>query len=150
MKMLVRVQNGALVPDHLEDREALSAYKTGQVLVADVKGARNPLQHNLFWSLMGLVGENHPTITNKDAAARACKVDLKLYDPHIDRYGEVKIILHSIACESMEQGVFNEFFKQAVEWVSGELGNAPAEILDELNRRLADKRYTEIINRMRR
>lgn len=154
MKIVMRVEQGVvggvvcdvLVPDIATD-EALRAYTRGQVLVADVRGARNPKQHNLWWVLMEFVAQNHPEIFDKEKAARECKIALELFDWHIDRSGGASRILHSIACDAMEQGAFNAFFKRTVEWVCSELGNSAEEVLDALYYLIGDKRYNDVLDR---
>ena len=154
MKIVMRVERGVvagniqkvLVVD-LPAVDTLDGYNDGSIVVADVKGARNPKQHNLWWVLMEFVAQNHPEITDKNKAALECKIALELFDWHIDRQGGGSRIMRSIAADAMEQGVFNEFFKRTVDWVCREMGNTAEEVMEALYFLIGDKRYSDVLDR---
>lgn len=122
---------GHAVPVGKQGREALFAIADGAKFAADFRTARNPLQHDLFWSLCELVADT--TDTTKDAVKRWLLVKTGFVDMIFLPDGAMRIDPKSIAWESMEQSEFNSFFRAAVHAIAELLGSAPKEVLDRFN-----------------
>lgn len=118
-----------LVPASAEGCEALLAVKNGATCMADVRGARNPLQHNLFWKLAQLVADADDD--HKDNVKEWLLRQLAFVDTFFDPDGTMHIKTKSIAYEKMEQVVFTRFFDACIPLISQRLGAAPADILKQ-------------------
>ena len=58
MRTVWRRQGGALLPTDDEALGVLVAHKDGAEVMVEVKGARNPRQHRLFFALCNVVAES--------------------------------------------------------------------------------------------
>lgn len=143
MRTIWRVTETGLVPTDEEAWEALRAHKIGSEVLCEPKGARNPKQLRLWWSLCTLIAENDPhyEFTGKDGVSDDIKIGVGIVKRRIDRSGQEHIDPGSIAPEKMDQGEFNSVFTRAINLVCDWTGNKPKEIQDEVFRRVADKRY---------
>lgn len=142
-----RVGNTA-VPVGKEGREALLAIPEGKEFVGEFRTARNPDQHELFWSLCTLVAEatDSSKIAVKEWLLEKCGfVDLVFYPD-----GSMQVRPKSIAWESMEQQEFNQFFRLAVPKIADLLGNASAEVWQQFEDLLAPDRRAQTMKRFKR
>ena len=128
MKSIWRRQGNVAIPIGEESIEALHAHKDGKDFIADTKGARNIKQLRMFWALCEIVADNDPHCSSKDVAKMNILRELGYVDRWTDRKGADHDETASIACESMEQAVFNPFFQRAIDLICQWLGTAPAEI----------------------
>ena len=107
-------------------REALEAIRDGGLFIADFKGARNPRQHDLFWSLCDLVADHQDS--NKYAVEDWLLKKQNLVDIFWHPDGSMHVRAKSLAYESMEQAVFDRFFRIAVEHIGQLLEAAPKDV----------------------
>lgn len=158
MKFIARIETGVVggivtrvvVPDAEIGAEILRSYVEGQPIVADVRGARNPRQLNLYWVLMGFLADNHPLVKDKNDAHDKVRYGLGLVESTVDMAGVEHLRPKSISFESMDQGEFDPFFKRAVELICAWLGNSPEEVMDALYHLIGDKRYNDVLDRVYR
>lgn len=131
MKGTFRRVGMTAVPAGNEAREALMAIRDGAKFMADFRGARNPEQHELFWTLCTIVGEavDEP----KDNVKRWLLHKLGYVETWFDLDGRMHVETKSIAWESMEQAEFNRFFQAAIPLMAEKLDCAPRHVLDRFN-----------------
>lgn len=122
-----KIDDKTLVAASLEAMEALAAVHRGQDCMADVRGARNVEQFNLFWKMMGLVAEA------TDSTKEACKEWVMKKTNYVDLIwlpdGAIEIKAKSIAWEKMEQAIFSEFFSIAIPHIAALLHTAPKDLI---------------------
>ncbi len=137
-----RVTETGLVPAHEEAWEALRAFKIGQEVAAEPKGARNPQQLKLFWALCTLVAENDEHYDTKEKVRQGICRALHFVDTFLDREGNLHVWGKSIAFESMPQVEFHNFLTDAINLICQWTGNQPKEVRDQIYAMVADKRYS--------
>lgn len=124
-----KVDDKTLVAASAEAMEALAAVHRGHDCMADVRGARNVEQFNLFWKMMGLVA------TATDSTKEACKEWLMVKTNYVDLIwlpdGSMHLKPKSVSWEKMEQAKFAEFFNIAIPAISGLLQVAPKDLIAE-------------------
>jgi hypothetical protein len=141
MRTVWRKQGGALLPTDDEALGVLTAHKEGAEVMVEVKGARNPRQHRLFFALCNVVAENDEHYTTTDTAKEGILRALQHVHTFTDRNGHLHITTKSIAFESMTQAEFDKLFKDAVNLVCTWVGTKPKELQDHVFSMVADKRY---------
>lgn len=119
------------VPESPEGMEALLAIKDGTTFMADIRGARNPLQHKLFWKLCTVVADAEDD--DKDNVKKWLLRQINYIDVSFDPDGTMHIETKSIAFEKMEQAVFARLFNACIPVIAARLGSAPAEIIQQFN-----------------
>jgi hypothetical protein len=98
----------------------LIAGKDCEIMV-DVRKARNPAHHRLYWAIIRFVQMHSPVMSGfpQERIHIALKIACDLVDRTIDlETGKVVLVPRSIAFESMDQTRFNKFFDDAVEIVT--------------------------------
>lgn len=135
MKGTFRRVGMTIIPVGRTGREAVLAVPENKLCMGDIFTARNPLQHDLFWTLCTLVGDAEDS--DKETIKRWVIRELKYGDFSIivqpNGNTLVEFVPDSIAYESMTQAAFNEFFKQAIEILAIRLGTTKPELLDRFN-----------------
>lgn len=118
MKVVLRKHNDALVPVDEQGKDLLAAIRHGREVTADVKRARHPKHHRLFFAILKFVVE-HTDLDSIETAKSALKVATGEVDPIIDAMtGKTFFILRSIAWEAKGQDEFEDFFNRAVEVIT--------------------------------
>jgi Protein of unknown function (DUF1367) len=125
MKGIWRRIGMTAVPAGNEGREALLSVRDGATFMADTRGARNPDQHELFWTLCTVVADAEDE--DKDNIKRWLLWKLNFVDIWFDPQGSMHTETQSIAFESMEQAKFARFMNAAIPLMSERLGAAPRE-----------------------
>lgn len=142
MTSIWRREGDTLVPADDDALAELHAHEDGKELMVTLKGARNIKQHRLFFSLVRIVAANDDTYNGNELAARK---DMLLKAGHvnywIDRDGHGHVEIKSISFASMTQAEFNPLFQVCVNIVCQWLDTQPREIIEEVNKMIADKRY---------
>ena len=128
--MFMRVGD-TLVPIGPPALEALHAIKDGDKCIADVHGARNIAQLNLFWALVTLVAEQEDE--DKENVKKWLMFKLGYVDHWFEPDGRMHLEAGSIAIESMDQAAFNRLFNASVKVIAERLGSAPKEVLSRFN-----------------
>jgi hypothetical protein len=122
-----KVDDKTLEASGLEAMEALAAVHRGANCIADVRGARNVEQFNLYWTLVDLVAKA------TDCTKTAVNHWLLLKTANVEQVffpdGSMKFVPKSIKWESMEQAKFSEFMTRAIPEISALLGSASTDII---------------------
>jgi hypothetical protein len=114
-KVVMRRAGRALVPAEDEAAEMIAKMPEGKDVVVEVRQARNPKQHRLYWALMGLLADNVEWIPHKDAASTLVKIATHEVDMIIDgRTGEITYVPRSINWESMDGARFGRFLDRVL------------------------------------
>lgn len=117
MTKIVMTKRGAsvLIAADEEARCVMDHIKDGTDLMVEIKRARNPRQHRLFFALLNLLVQNSDAFDNVEQALSAVKIGIGEVDPMIDaRSGKTFWTLRSIAFESCEQDRFNRIFERSL------------------------------------
>ncbi len=121
----------ALVPYGDPALEALRAIRIGKTCIADVHGARNVKQLNLWWALCTLVAEADDD--DKQNVSDWIEMVTRRVRPVFYPSGRMVLVPQSLAFESMEQAEFNRLFSDAIEHMASRLGTAPEELRARFN-----------------
>lgn len=118
MKAVFQRKGGALVPVDEEGNNLLLKIKDGREVMIDVRRARNPKHHRLFFAILKFIVE-HTEIESIEAAKTALKVAVGEVDPIIDAAtGKTFFVLRSINWESKDQDEFAAFFDRSVDVIT--------------------------------
>lgn len=104
----------SLIPTDSEGDDILRRIQYGQEVMIDVRAARNPRHHRLFFAILHKLVENTDFFVDIEDALKAVKVACQLVDTYIDETGRVIYILRSIAWERMGQVEFSKLFDLAI------------------------------------
>lgn len=126
-----KIDDKTLVAVGVPALEALAAVHRGANCMCDVRGARNVEQFNLFWALMGLVGE--ATDTTKEAVKEWLMKKLGYVDILYLPDGIMQLKSQSVAWEKMEQAKFAEMMTAAIPRIAELLDTAPADVIARFN-----------------
>lgn len=126
MKGVFRRSGMTLVPTSDEAKEALLGVKDGSQCVGEIRGARNPEQHKLFWALCQLVAEADND-TKENVKKWLC-VKTNNVDVWFEPNGKMHVDPASIAYESLPQAEFNQLFQAAVHVIAERLGCKAADV----------------------
>jgi hypothetical protein len=136
MKFLVQKHLGRLQPVDDVGQQYLAKIRQGDVFMCEIKLARNPRHHRLFWALCGLVADNSDRYGDAEQVAMALKIATGHVIPHINPAdGKTYWVPKSIAFHKMDQTEFGAFFDKCVDVVvrSGLIeGVTDAEVRAEL------------------
>lgn len=126
-----------------EAAEALSHIRDGAKFSANIRAARNPLQHNLFWKLCQLVAEAQDS--TKEGVKRWLLGRLNFVRMIHLPDGTIEIAPMSIAWESMGQAKFAQFFRSAMPVIGDLMQVAPKDLMDRYESILheSERRYLE-------
>jgi hypothetical protein len=107
-----------LAPVDDEGMEILQSIADGREVMVDVKQARNPRQHRLFFKMLGLLVDNSDLFNTIQQALTAVKMGTGEADPVVDaETGEVFWVLRSINFESCDQARFNRIFDASLKLI---------------------------------
>jgi hypothetical protein len=101
-----------------EGADLLAAMRLGREVVVEVKQARNPKHHRLYWAMIRFIRMHSPVMAGfpEERIHEQLKLRCGLFEQFIDlESGKVITRVGSIAWESMDQTSFNIFFDNAVE-----------------------------------
>lgn len=108
---------GVLAPVDQQGRDVMAKLKMGQQVQIEVKRARNPKQHRLYWALIGLCHSQQSTYATQEDLSDAIKIAVG----HCTQYpllnGKVMMKPKSIAFANLGQTAFDEFFQRVVHLV---------------------------------
>lgn len=115
MKAVMTKRGGVLIPADAEGRSIIDALREGKDVMVEVKPARNPRHHRMFFALLNLLVENTEAFDSVEGALTAVKIACGEVDPIIDQTtGKTFWTLRSIAFEKMDQARFNRLFERAL------------------------------------
>lgn len=118
MKAVFKRNGNSLVPVDDEGFELLLKIADGREVMVDVRRARNPKHHRLFFGILKFIVE-HTDLDSIEAAKSALKVATGEVDPVIDAAtGKTYFVLRSINWESKDQDEFAAFFDRAVDVIT--------------------------------
>lgn len=103
-----------LQPSGDEARETLEAIKNGAEVMVEVKAARNPRQHRLFFALLKLLVDNSDRFDSVPHALIEVKLACHEYDLYVSLDGKTYYVPRSIAFHSMPQDKFKRLFDRTV------------------------------------
>jgi hypothetical protein len=119
------------VPLGSRAREALFAIRDGREFMADIRGARNPRQHRLFWALCELCAE--AADDTQVSVKKWLMFSLGYVDTWFEPNGRMHLDPKSIAYEAMKQAEFNQMFQAAILKIADRLQAAPKDIINRFN-----------------
>lgn len=115
--MMVKHLGGLRPVDDL-GQQYLSKIKHGETFLVEIKRARNPKQHRLYWSLCNIVADNSRYYQNAEQVSLALKVATGHVVPMINPSdGKTYLVPKSIAFHAMAQDEFNQFFERCIQLV---------------------------------
>lgn len=121
MKLLCRRVPKGLMPLHETDADELRSVKNGDVVTVEVKKARNPRHHALYWALVAKVWENvdHRIYPSKRNLHEALKFAAGIRETVVNPItGEVMEKVGSISFDDMDQTAFSEFYERVCDIVA--------------------------------
>jgi hypothetical protein len=126
-----KVDDKTLVAVGTEAMEALANVHRGANCMADVRGARNVEQFNMFWALCELVAKARDVtkIAVKEWLLEKCGLVEMIWMPD----GKIKIRPKSIAFESMAQAEFGQFFSTAINHMATLLDSNRKDLIAQFN-----------------
>ena len=105
---------GVLRPYAEQDAEDLAHLQQGRVYRTDVANYRSLPRHRLFRAILRVVCENHPLLTDPDSLKDMLLLACGVTKPLITVDGEIMLLPHSTAFESMGEDQFKPFFNEAM------------------------------------
>lgn len=128
-KLIMQKKNNSLIPVYSKDIEIMAKIKDNDMVSVEIRKARNPRQHALFFALLSCVLDNSENFKSMDEVLIFAKYKLGLIDMHtID--GKVIITPKSIAFENMDNIEFTEvlikaldIFAEYFQWDKNQLRN---------------------------
>jgi len=121
MKILARRVPQGLVAADAVAAEDLRKLKVGDTVVLEVKKARNPRHHALYWALVSKVWDNvdHKIYPTKDRLHDALKFAAGIRETFINlETGEEMERVGSTAFESMDQTQFSDFYERVCDLIA--------------------------------
>jgi len=116
--ILVTKHLGGLRPVDDIGTAYFSKIKHGKQFLVEIKRARNPRHHRLFWALCALVADNSRHFQDAEQVATAFKVATGHVVPQINPAdGKTYWFPKSIAYHAMPQDEFSAFFEKCVSLV---------------------------------
>lgn len=143
-KAVFRKRGATLVPVDDEGRELLHKLKDDRDVMVEVRRARNPRHHRLYWALVNFVKLH---AVNSDGEALFENADLEIIHTAIKiatgfvrtfidtTTGKTAFVPQSIAFESLDQTQFEEFFNAATTVIASRwlpAGTTPEDVRREL------------------
>jgi hypothetical protein len=116
-------------------QQYLSKIRQGETFLVEIKRARNPRQHRLYWALCGIVADNSDKYQDAEQVSMALKIATGHVIPHINPAdGRTYWIPKSIAFHAMPQDEFAPFFDKCIAIVASRFlpGVTDAELRAEL------------------
>lgn len=137
-KAVFRKHGMTLLPVDDESRELIAKIKDNRDVIVDIKQARSPRHHRLFYGICKFVKMHSETMA--DASIDQIKNALKLATGFVETYvdcqtGKSMYVAKSIAWESMDQTEFYVFFDAACAVVANRWlpdGTTPEDVRREL------------------
>lgn len=123
-----------------QGRDALAKIPPGKVVVCEVKQARNPKQHNLYWGLVGQIYQNQTRYATQKQVSDMLKVAVGYCDEAENKFGKTVAIPKSMSFANMPNDEFQEFFRLVIEFVKTKIMPHLDEgaLLEELGRIVGD------------
>lgn len=116
MKVTVQKTHEALIPATDIDQERLSHVPLGLYEV-DLKRVRNPQFHRKVFKLFNYLVENTDKWDNVDQLLIDVKLYTGMYDLHVTLNGKTIYVPKSISFGQLDEAEFQEFWKNAMEWI---------------------------------
>lgn len=107
-------RNNSLIPVYSADSEIMSKIKENDMVSIEVRKARNPRQHALFFALLKCVLDNSENFKSIDEVLIYAKYKLGLVEMHTFD-GHVITIPKSIAFENMDNLEFTDVLNRALD-----------------------------------
>lgn len=118
MKVLCQYRYGTLRPVDDIGRAELAKLGNDRPVTVEVKRARNPRFHRLYWALVGKVFENTDRYASADDLHAAIKIAAGLRTPIQLPDGTMGYIPGSIAFHKMSQSEFDAFYNRVCDLVA--------------------------------
>lgn len=119
-----------------EAKEALSRIKAGRDVWCEIRQARNPKQHRLYFGLLTLVWENLPEHLGEiyqsvEVLRKAVQIKAGFVDPLVTLDGEIISIPRSMAWDQLDQDEFAKLFPRVMAVCAELLGGVGLHELEE-------------------
>jgi hypothetical protein len=132
MKVLVRKQlNGSLMPADDVAQEALRKVKPGIDCWIELRVARHPRFHRLYFALIKLTFDNQERYTNAEQFRKAVQMAAGHVDELVGLDGAIYQIPRSIAWDQLDETEFGELFPQVMRVCATILGEMDVDVLRE-------------------
>lgn len=115
--VLRKTLNGCLEPTDELGRDVFAKIPAGDLVMAEIKRARNIQHHRKFYALMSLVYHNQERYTSLDELVDVVKVYVGHCDISVTASGEKVYRPKSISFASMDQTEFDAFYSRVIEMV---------------------------------
>lgn len=117
MRVLCRRTISGLQPLDEQASEELRRVPVGKAVYVEIKAARNPKQHRLFFSLLKIITDNTDMFPTIDAALVALKIGTGHVDTMVTAEGQTVYVPKSISFANMPQNQFGPWFDMAIHLV---------------------------------
>lgn len=108
---------GTLRPVDEQGRAELSKLRQGQQVEIELKRARNPRQHRLYWGLVGLIFHQQSRYATQEQLSNALKCAVGFCDEVELMNGKTMVTPKSMSFANMKQDEFEPFFDKVIEVV---------------------------------
>lgn len=122
-KVLCRKTLSGLQPSDEEGKETLRKFPVGADVWVEVKKARNPKFHRLYFALLQLTFENQERYTNFEHFRKAVQVAAGHVEELITLDGEVLLQPKSIAFDQLDDLGFHAVFTETMKVCAKMLGD---------------------------
>lgn len=131
-KILLRKQlNGSLMPADYQAQDVLRKVKVGKDCWCEVRVARNPHFHRLYFALIKLTFDNQERYDNAEQFRKAVQMEAGHVDELVGLDGTIYQIPRSIAWDQLDETEFGELFPQVMRVCAKILGEMDVDILRE-------------------
>lgn len=136
MKILLRKQlNGSLMPADDQAQESLRKVKAGKDCWCEIRVARNPQFHRLYFALLRLTFDNQERYDNAEQFRKVVQMEAGHVDELVGLDGAIYQIPRSIAWDQLDDAEFGELFPAVMRVCSKILGEMDLDILrDEVEK----------------
>lgn len=97
-----------------EGRSMVADLKPDETVTVEIKRARNPRQHRLFWALVSLIYDNQERYTTREQLADALKCAVGWCDEIELKDGRVMALPKSISYANMKNEDFKVFLDKVI------------------------------------
>lgn len=132
---LFRHHLGSLVPADAEAQAALAKLK-GKTVLVEIRQARNPRQHRLYWALMSLIHEHQERYATVEQLSNMVKCAVGWCDEIELKDGRVMATPKSISFANMKQADFDPFLNKVITLVCERI--LPGVQEEDLRRRIEE------------
>jgi len=124
---LKKTSGGLLMANNDETADYIDRLKIGQVVVTDIKKARNPEQHKRYFSFLNATFEMQDHFETLEQYRKWIAMKAGFYTAIVAPNGNTFFVAESISFENMDEDKFLELFSSSIDIFLKELGKGVSE-----------------------